>query len=124
MQAQAPEQTEAKARESDLVKALHAARQDYALAWFDRSAGYPADREEGEQRAGDADDLGERLAEAVWLYGRASGPDAMDVLAMAAEAIDDDRCAIITASGRLWLHRKRHERAFRQARLTAEMEAV
>lgn len=111
-----PEQTDAKARESELVKALHAAQQDYEWAWFDRSAGYPADREEGEQRAADADDLGERLAEALWLYGRASGPDAMDVLAMASEAIDDDRCAIITASGHLWLHRKRHERTFRQAR--------
>lgn len=119
-----PELTEAKAREGELVKALHAALQNYERAWFDRSARYPASREEGERRAADAEGLGERLAEALWLYGRASGPDAMDVMAMAAEAIDDDRCAIITASGRLWLHRRRHERSFRQARLAAELEAV
>lgn len=113
----------AKAREQELIGVLHKACDDYEDWFCEQYQDVPATRDEARELAAAADDLGEALGAALWADSRRGG-SSIDNLDYAAEALCDHRHAIIAASARLWLHRKRHERTLRQARLTAEMEAV
>ena len=123
----ASEHQTAKAREREMIGALVKAQDDYEVSRIEdvRWGEGPGHRSTVACRDSAAlEAFGETVGNALWTLYRdcADEPGHYDP----ADAFHDflPGPAIVAAAARLALHRKRHERTFRQARLSAEMEAV
>jgi len=124
MQTQAHELTDAKARDREMIDALVKAQDDYEASRIEdvtwgEGPGHRSTVACRDSAALEA--FGETVGNALWTLYRdcEDEPGHYDP----ADAFHDflPGPAIVAAAARLALHRKRHERTLRQARLTADL---